>query len=457
MASSLVSVIVLNFNGQEIIGKCLNHLLAQTYPEFEIIVVDNNSRDGSLGILQEYLGTGKLSVVQSKRNIGVPGGRNLAVLYARGDVIAFIDNDGYADKNWLTEAVRTLGLDPGIGAVASVVFFSRRKIILNGAGGTMNLQGHGGDLCFNAPYEFAELPDEVLYPMGCGMVVRRNVLEKIGPLDRRLFNYYDDVELGIRIWRSGFRVVVAPNAWIDYDCSYSDRFLKNKVYLCERNRIRTVLKYYPARRLLAWFWREWYFLRYVKSPALFSIPCRAWAWNLFHLPSALGWRYRFSSRRGSFEHLLQPSCAFPPPVPNNELWRPDLRRARERLIVGGADEHYQLNFGWYWVECRDSIRYRWTEAHASAVFRLSRPARSMSIRLRGPESGCRATISVRRLGDIDAAASIRIDDVPTSWQQRSYLCELGPGTYELLLSAERTFRDLSGRILGVAVASIEFS
>ena len=117
-SAKLVSVIVLNLNGESIIQRCLDCLLAQTYPNLEIIVVDNGSTDGSLAILEGYLTTGKVSVVSSTKNVGCPGGRNLGLRYARGEIIAFIDNDGYAEARWLEELVRTLDQDAQIGAVA---------------------------------------------------------------------------------------------------------------------------------------------------------------------------------------------------------------------------------------------------------------------------------------------------------------------------------------------------
>src|SRR5262245_45860619 len=88
-STCFVSVIVLNLNGEQIIGRCLDHLLAQTYTNFEIIVVDNGSTDGTLSILEEYLKTGKLSVIKSTKNVGCQGGRNLGLQYAKGDIIAF--------------------------------------------------------------------------------------------------------------------------------------------------------------------------------------------------------------------------------------------------------------------------------------------------------------------------------------------------------------------------------
>lgn len=452
-----VSVIVLNFNGENIIRKCLDHLLKQTYPTFEIIVVDNASSDGSLAALEEYLSTGKVSVVVSTRNLGVPGGRNLGLLYATADVIAFIDNDAYADKNWLKEAVQTLESDERIGAIASMVFFSRRKIILNGAGGTLNLQGYGGDLCFNAPYEFAKIPHEVLYPMGCGMVVRKSVMDKIGPLDAALFNYYDDTELGIRIWKSGFRIVVSPYAWVDHDFSYSDRLLKNKLYLCERNRIRTVLKYYPATALLSWILHEWYFLRYLRAPSLRSLPFKAWSWNLLRLASALKWRAKFFSRRNSFWRLLNRSWgSFPPPIPNNQAYRPDPMKTSSHLILDGDGDSHQLNFGWYHAERDGPIPYRWTDAHASALFYFVSPVRSLWIRFRPALAAQRIKFLLRPLGGIDPAVEIPIEPAAPSWQDKCYSCNAGPGIFELLLSAEKPWTDPSGRTLGIAVSSIRF-
>src|SRR5215469_2452404 len=107
-STPLASVIVLNYNGEKIIRRCLNALMRQTYTNFEVIVVDNNSSDASLSILEEYLESGNLTIVRSHKNLGVPGGRNLGVRHARGAILAFIDNDGYADSHWLSEGISTL-------------------------------------------------------------------------------------------------------------------------------------------------------------------------------------------------------------------------------------------------------------------------------------------------------------------------------------------------------------
>ncbi len=455
MPSTLVSVIVLNLDGAEIIGRCLDHLLAQTYPDVEIIVVDNGSSDDSLSVLRDYLRTGKVTVVRNERNLGVPGGRNQGLLYARGDIVAFIDNDGYAAPTWLSEAVRTLESDPRIGAVAPVVFFNRRKIILNGAGATINRRGYGGDLCFNVPYEFAELPREVLYPMGCGMVIRKDVMDRIGPLDALLMNYYDDTELGIRIWKLGFRIVTAHDAWVDHDFNYSDRLLRNKLLLCERNRIRTVLKYYPLRRLVSWLRHEGPFLRYLKTPGLRAVPFRAWGWNLAHLASALRWRLRFGLSGHEFWRHVEPSWHdFPAPGPNNQAFRPDPGQATSRLTLDGAADSHQLNFGWYYVEHDGPLAYRWSNGRASAFIRLTAPARRLCLTMRHVTAEQRSQAILRRAGEIEPLARVGLNPSASAWHDTRHPVALGAGLYECLLLTEPTCTDGGQRQLGTAVARL---
>jgi GT2 family glycosyltransferase len=458
MSAPLVSVIVLNMNGESIIGRCLDHLLAQSYPNIEIIVVDNGSSDGSLAILQTYLATGKVTVVRNERNLGVPGGRNQGLLYARGTVVAFIDNDGYAAPDWLEECLRTLGTDPQIGAVAPAVFFNKRKIILNGVGATINRQGYGGDLCFNVPYEFATPPSEALYPMGCGMVIRKDVMDRIGPLDALLVNYYDDTEVGIRIWKLGFRVVAAPEAWVDHDFNYSDRLVRNKLLLCERNRIRTVLKYYPPAHLPSWFLGETYLLRYLRRPGLRGVPFRAWAWNLLHLASALRWRFKFGLKQHGFWKLVEPSWgSFPPPGPNNQEFRPDPAQASERLSFDSTGDAHHLNFGWYYVERDGPHVYRWSDGRASAFFRFTAPVRRMSMTIRHVTARQRSHLILRRAGEIEPVVRFQLEPSTPTWQDTSHPVVLGPGMYEWLLLTEPPYVDGGQRPLGAAVARLEFA
>lgn len=457
-ATPLVSVIVLNYNGESIIRRCIDSLLAQSYTNFEIIVVDNNSTDRSLSIISGYLKTGRITLVRSSRNLGVPGGRNLGLLRAEGAVVAFIDNDGFAHRDWLAEGLKTLLAEQRIGAIAPLVFFARNTLILNGAGGTLNLQGYGGDICFNTPYEFATIPCEVLYPMGCGMIFRRSVLDRVGQFDSCLFNYYDDVDLGIRTWKAGYKVVVSRRSRVYHDFSYTDGMLKSKVLLCERNRLRTIFKHFSIAHVLRWVIHDIpYSMRYLLTPSLRTVPIRAWSWNLRHLISALRWRARFVTDQRSFGHLLDPTWgSYPLPTADNQSFRPSIQDACNTLVIDGHSELPQLQFGWHHLERDGAVNFRWTESHASALFAVASPATLVSFRMR-VALPVQLIVRLRSLGDLEARVSRTINPVSTGWSDWTSRVDLEPGHYEMVLSASATHVDSSGRRLGIAIAHITIS
>jgi GT2 family glycosyltransferase len=215
-ARPLASVIVVCWNVADVLARCLDQLFAQDYPNKEIIVVDDGSSDSTLEEAEAAQARGDLEVVRSSRNRGCPHARNMGLRRANGEILAFIDADGFAEPSWLRHLVAAFEADATVGGVASTVFFAANPIVLNGAGGIVNRQGWAADLSMSESYERAEIASEALYPMGCGMALRRSALERVGPFDDRMLNYYDDVDYGVRLWRAGFRVVVAPDARIDH-------------------------------------------------------------------------------------------------------------------------------------------------------------------------------------------------------------------------------------------------
>jgi GT2 family glycosyltransferase len=449
-----VSVVVLNFNGAKIIGRCLEHLIAQTFDDFEIVVIDNGSTDGSVAAMEPYLGSRRLSIVRVPRNLGVAAGRNLGAAHARGSIVAFVDNDGYADPRWLSEIVRVFALDQAVGAVGSLVFFDRNKLVLNSAGGTVNLQGYGVDRCFNAPYEFAQVPHEILYPMGCGMAIRGEVLRKIGPLDRHLLNYYDDFELGVRVWQAGYKVVLAPNAWIDHGFGSADQVLGNKAALCERNRVRTVLKYFPIGHLPRWASRELSMWR-ATEPRWRALALRAYLWNVRRLGSALLLRMRSAGRAAAFWHLVEPSWGrFPPSITESHA-RADLRAAGAELICDGEQDAAQLLYGWWPAQVEEGLHYRWSGAQAAALFRFHRPVYGCAARLLSASPARQARVMIRPLGKLEPAVRLQFVAEP-GWHTWELRCRLAAGSYELVLVTEPAHIDAWGRTVGVAVAWLRF-
>ncbi len=453
----LVSVIVLNLNGERVIGRCLAQLKLQSYPHYEVIVVDNGSTDGSVALIRSHLDGARFSLVCSHTNRGCAGGRNLGLKHARGTIIAFIDNDGYADPHWLEEAVARLRSDATIGAVASVVFFNKKKLVLNGVGGSLTLLGYGIDLRVNTAYEFAELPNAVLYPMGCGMVVHRNLLDRMGPLDERLPNYYDDAELGVRLWRMGYRVVVAPRAWIDHEHSYSETFLQNKAILCEKGRVCLVLKYYPPRLLLAWLWHELQHYRYYQYGR--ELLRTAWLWNLRQLGETLRIRARFRRWNAPFaQHMIQSWRMNDAYMPNSMEYQIDPQAAPSLIVLDGEHDRQALNYGWYHPEQGSGQHFRWMGHHASAFSQVIERSTYFVARLCAPEHYQQVRVVVRPAGATQALFDHTLELQPHGWQWEDFRvrCKLDRGLYEIILIPMHTTRDRSSRVLGAAVAHIGF-
>ena len=452
-----VSVIVLNFNGESVLARCLDCLLGQDYPNYEIIVVDNASSDESMAILESYLPSDKLTVIRSETNRGVPGGRNLGVLHARGEIVAFIDNDGYARADWLHGLVRAFA-DESVGAAASLVFFARKKIVVNGAGGTLNLGGYGGDHCFRSSFEFSTLPGEVLYPMGCGMAVRRSLVGDVFPIDETIFNYFDDVEVGIRVWNAGKRVVVASGAWIDHAFSTADAIHQNKMYLCERNRIRTVLKFAPVSHLPRWLLHEHGLKRYLGISGLRLLPVRAWLWNLARLPSVLLSRLRMRPRPERYWGKVARTWAqYPPPLPEEHLNSADPREVGDAVVLGTEGDGPYTLYGWFWNEHEDGHPYRWSGREASLLLRASPETDSLALRLRFARGVAGLRVIVRELGSATPIVEHHVPaSSPGAWREISLPVQAPDAVCEVILESEATLVDSVGRNLGIGLSRAAF-
>ena len=146
-----VSVIVVNYNGKHFLKRCLESLAAQTYPEDrrEVILVDNGSSDGSA----EYVASNFpwVRIVRASTNWGFAKGNNIGLQYARGDLIALLNNDAVAEPAWLSAMTRGLQRDPAIGGVTSKILFLRQPGVINSAGLDLYRDGRGGDRGFRQP------------------------------------------------------------------------------------------------------------------------------------------------------------------------------------------------------------------------------------------------------------------------------------------------------------------
>jgi GT2 family glycosyltransferase len=445
----LVSIIVVNYNGIAVLPKCLAALYRLRYPNVEIIIVDNGSTDGSAEFADAISAKFPQHVLRFPHNRGLAVARNAGVRLAKGSYIAFIDNDGFPEENWLNAVIDEFNLDPRIGIVAPIVLFDKRPDIINGLGGGVTERGVGFDYLYNRPIGFYAPPEKIQYPMGNGMVIRQEVILLIFPIDELLFNYYDDVEIGIRSWRCGYRVEPCLKARVKHVCGYSSRNNpRTKEILCRRNRMRTVLKYWPLKKLAGFMLNE-----VIELPQeMRHNPGDVWSlylWNLRHFWSAISIRIRYPS---SSHHGPRP-VSFAKELrlyPRNVDFAPKWEDVREVVDMERPDHAVALDYGWYHLESLGRTPYRYTADTASAFLRTRQPTNSFLLRFMPYTT---ATFTVELIDRARARTLYHWEFANKVFILHSVLrpVSLAPGDYQVLIRCDFDGRPACGRVLGVGV------
>ncbi len=241
----LVTVIVVNFNGAGVIKSCLDSLLAQTYRPIEIVVVDNGSQDDSCAQIEEGFGS-QVSLIRLHQNRGFAGGTNAALGQARGEFVAFLNNDARAQPDWLAPMVDAMLNSPGVGMCAC-------KILLEGlgridkAGHLLYLDGQNrGRGTGQLDQGQFDQHEEALFPDGCAALYRRQLLRETGGLDEDFFAYADDADLGLRARWLGWTCLYIPESVaVHRQSSTTDLYAPQKIYWIERNRFWLAVKNFP--------------------------------------------------------------------------------------------------------------------------------------------------------------------------------------------------------------------
>jgi GT2 family glycosyltransferase len=239
-----------NFNGERFIKNCLDSLLKTNYPNFEIIVVDNNSTDKSAEILNEFRVDPRMKTVFLSQNLHFAGGNNVGFRHSRGEYVVFLNFDTTVDPNWLSELHRSFQLNENVSAVQCLLLRLDGKTI-NNVGGTI-------DYCAKlvpATYLWArnkEAANELRLFFGCGAAlgVRRRVLENIGVFDPDLPT--DEVDLCWRINLSGGHIVLAPKAIVYHFCggAFGQRLSKQRIFFAETAATSAILKNYEFHNVV---------------------------------------------------------------------------------------------------------------------------------------------------------------------------------------------------------------
>jgi len=248
--SAFVSVIVVNWNGRHHLELCLPALLAQTYPNFEIIVVDNGSTDESVAFVQAYFP--RVRVISLTQNLGFASGNNIGIRASSADYVATVNNDTKVDPNWLTALVETAESNSNVGMCAAKLLFWDRPELINSAGICLDRAGIAWDRLGGQPDGKPQPTPVPIFGASAGAALyRRAMLDQIGLFDEDFFAYLEDVDLAWRARLAGWDCVYVDTAVILHHHSATaieGSPFKNR--LLGRNKIWTILKNYPWPLLL---------------------------------------------------------------------------------------------------------------------------------------------------------------------------------------------------------------
>jgi len=249
-----ISIVIVNLNGKPLLADCLGALTGQDYPQdrVEIILVDNGSTDGSVMFVRET--SPRVRVLEAGRNLGFAGGNNLGARAATGEYLALINNDARADSHWLRALVETLEAEPDVACAASKIL-DREGRTIDFVGPAMNLYGRALQVDEGLPAipGTHDEPRELLAPCGGAMMIRRDVFWEVGGFDEDYVAYFEDLDLGWRLWLYGYRVLFVPQA-IVYHRQHqtgSGFPVEQRYALSEANALRTVIKNYEEDHLRA--------------------------------------------------------------------------------------------------------------------------------------------------------------------------------------------------------------
>lgn len=252
---SLVSVIILNYNGMEFVDRCLRSVLKTDYPSFEVIFVDNASTDGSLAYTEKSFSSSHLRFVVNDRNYGFARGNNIGFRNAKGDYVVFLNMDTEVEPNWLKELVKVMESDQTIGAAQS-------KLLLMHTRGKFDTCGHmltpfgftferGSGEDDNGQYDYTA---EIFGSKGASMIVKREVLNEVGVFDPDYFALVEETDLCWRIWLRGYRVVFVPKSVVYHVVAGARSSARSwrgvELFYWHRNQLVTLLKNMEFKNLV---------------------------------------------------------------------------------------------------------------------------------------------------------------------------------------------------------------
>lgn len=245
--NKLVSIIILNYNGKRFLDGCLNSIAKQSYTNFEVVLYDNASMDGSVEYVRENFPYDFIKLIEGKSNLGFAGGNNEALKYCEGDLIVLLNNDTIVDAAWLEELIKTYNESKNVGIVQSLVLTDGIPAKYYELNGTINLLGHNIMRVFGISKDGI---GKILLATGAAMMFSKKLIEELGEIfPEEYFFYGEDTYFSLRAVFAGYDNYHTSKSVVHHIGSGSIGKKKNSfVTFCqEKNRLLNFLLLFSGK------------------------------------------------------------------------------------------------------------------------------------------------------------------------------------------------------------------
>jgi len=198
-----VSIVIVNYNGEKLLEKCLESLFQVQYNNFEVIIVDNNSIDESVAFIAKNYPS--IIMIKLDSNKGFAEPNNIATKIAKGKYMLFLNNDTIVTPNFISELIKVIDSDENIGICQSLLLKPDGDV--DSSGDFIDDIG----IVYSSKKQITT-PREIFSAKGASMIIRKNIFERLGGFDEKFFFSFEDVDLSWRIRTLGYRVMIIPNS-----------------------------------------------------------------------------------------------------------------------------------------------------------------------------------------------------------------------------------------------------
>lgn len=266
----MVSIILVNFNGAKDTIECIDSIEKTSEKNYQVIVVDNQSTDNSVELLEKAKEKHDFILLKSPVNNGFSAGNNLGIKYAlkhNADYILLLNNDTIVAPGFLSELLKPLSENENCGATIGKIYYEQERNRIWYAGGSLDATTARTEHWHYDQIDSLETNKEqsVSFATGCCLCIPVRTLNKVGLLDESYFLYEEDADYSLRITRAGYEIVYNPKSIIYHKVSASTgRTSPVTQYYSIRNKYRLIKQFYKGYKKL---------IAYSYNTLLFTIRC----------------------------------------------------------------------------------------------------------------------------------------------------------------------------------------